>query len=119
MAIAAVPVRFGDNETALPREELATMTDYNIKIPSSLLSSLLGEGRGFGPLIEDVLNQLLEAQVTEQLGAERYERNSERGGYRNGVRYRTLYTRVGPVTLRVPQLRDGSFSTEIFGRYQR
>lgn len=95
------------------------MTDYNINIPGSLLSSLLGEGRGLGPLIEDILNQILEAQVTEHVGAERYERNSERGGYRNGVRTRTIYTRVGPLTLRVPQLRDGSFSTEIFGRYQR
>jgi len=36
-------------------------------------------------------------------------------------RYRTrqLYSRVGPLTLRVPQFRDGTFSTEIFQRYQR
>lgn len=34
-------------------------------------------------------------------------------------RARTLYTRVGPVTLLVPQTRDGSFSTDIFKRYQR
>ena len=40
-------------------------------------------------------------------------------GYRNGHRARTLYTRVGPVTLLVPQTRDGSFSTDIFKRYQR
>ena len=39
--------------------------------------------------------------------------------YRNGYRARQLYTRVGPVTLQVPQTRDGSFSTEIFKRYQR
>ena len=38
---------------------------------------------------------------------------------RNGVRSRTLDTRVGPVTLQVPQTRDGSFSPEIFKRYQR
>ena len=35
------------------------------------------------------------------------------------MRTRVLYTRVGPVRLRVPQFRDGAFSTEIFGRYQR
>jgi putative transposase len=38
---------------------------------------------------------------------------------RSGTRVRTLYTRVGPLSLQVPQLRDGSFSTEIFKRYQR
>ena len=35
------------------------------------------------------------------------------------MRPRTLYTRVGPVTLQVPQTRDGSFSPELFKRYQR
>ena len=40
-------------------------------------------------------------------------------GDRNGYRPRQLYTRVGPVTLQVPQTRDGSFSTDIFKRYQR
>lgn len=35
---------------------------------------------------------------------------------RNGTRVRTLYTRVGPVSLQVPQARDSSFSTDIFKR---
>jgi transposase-like protein len=74
---------------------------------------------GLAKLVEAVLNQILEAQVTEALGAERHERTEERAGYRNGTRARTLYTRVGPVTLQVPQTRDGSFSTDIFKRYQR
>ncbi len=50
---------------------------------------------------------------------ERYERQDERMGYRNGYRTRQLYTRVGPITLQVPQTRDGGFSTDIFQRYQR
>jgi putative transposase len=95
------------------------MTDYEIKLPGALLSSLMSDNTGFAQLIGSVLNQVLEAQATEQIGADRYERNADRGGYRNGVRTRVLYTRVGPVTLRVPQFRDGAFSTEIFGRYQR
>ena len=95
------------------------MTDYEIKLPGDLLSSLMSENTGFAQLIGSVLNQVLEAQATEQIGADRYERSADRGGYRNGVRPRVLYTRVGPVTLLVPQFRDGAFSTEIFGRYQR
>lgn len=54
--------------------------------------------------------------MTEALGAERHERTEEQAGYRNGTRARTLYTRVGPVTLLVPQTRDGSFPTDMFRR---
>lgn len=95
------------------------MTDYEVKLNREVMSNLLTSKDGLAQLIETALNQVLEAQVTEHLRAERYERSDERTGYRNGYRLRTLFTRVGPLTLRVPQLRDGSFSTEIFRRYQR
>ena len=86
----------------------------------ALLSNLLsGSKEGLGELMESVLNQILEAQAEEQIGAGRYERAESRTGYRNGYRPRRLYSRVGPLTLRVPQFRDGEFSTEIFQRYQR
>ena len=57
--------------------------------------------------------------MTEHLGAEPDERTEEREGYRNGHYTRSLVTRVGPLTLRVPRSRDGTFSTKIFQRYQR
>ena len=40
-------------------------------------------------------------------------------GHRNGYKPRKLNTRVGTLNLRVPQVRDGEFSTELFRRYQR
>ncbi len=96
------------------------MAEYEITVSDALLSNLLSGGKeGLGELVESVLNQVLEAQAEEQLGAGRYERSEGRTGYRNGYRTRQLYSRVGPLTLRVPQFRDGSFSTEIFQRYQR
>jgi putative transposase len=70
-------------------------------------------------LLEAILNQVLDAQVSEQLHAERYERPDERQGYRNGSRIRQLTTRVGTLTLRVPQVREGGFSPELFTRSQR
>ena len=94
------------------------MTDYNINVGKELLPELLSNQDGLAKLVESVLNQVLEAQASEILGADRYERTVVREGYRNGYRPRQLYTRVGPVTLRVPQTRDGSFSTDIFKRYQ-
>jgi len=95
------------------------MDGYEVSVGKDLLPGLLSGQDGLAKLVEGVLNQILDAQVTEALGARWHERTEERVGYRNGTRARTLYTRVGPVTLLVPQTRDGSFSTEIFQRYQR
>ena len=53
--------------------------------------------------------QLMELEVSQHLGAGRYERTAERTGERNGYRERTWDTRVGTLELRVPRVRDGSF----------
>jgi len=81
------------------------MAGYDINVGRDLLPGLLSGQNGLAKLVEAVLNQILEAQVTETLGADRHERSDERQGYRNGYRARTLYTRVGPVTLQVPRKR--------------
>lgn len=57
--------------------------------------------------------------MLEHLGADHHERSSDRTGYRNGYRELQRTTRVGTLTLRVPQTRDGRFSTDLFRRYQR
>jgi len=88
---------------------------------SSASSAVFPEG-GENPIariVEGYLNQLLDEQMADHLGAGRHERTDDRQGYRNGTRERQLFTRFGPVTLRVPQSRDGNFSTDIFQRYQR
>jgi len=95
------------------------MNDIDIKLNADELVGLLSKKEGLGDLVTSVLNQVLDHQMKEHLGAGRYEQNEERQGYRNGYRTRQLYTRIGTLTLRVPQTRDGSFSTEIFKRYQR
>ena len=59
------------------------MTEYELKVPGQLLSSLLSDKNGLAELLEAILNPILEAQAVEQLGAERYERSEERKGYRN------------------------------------
>jgi len=70
-------------------------------------------------IVERVIQTVLEAEMTAHLHAERYERNAERRGYRNGYKPRQLNTRVGTLTLQVPQDRGGTFSTQLFARYQR
>jgi len=95
------------------------MADYEVTLSGSKLKDLLTRDDGLQGLVEDVLNQVLEAQMTEHIGAGRHERSESRQAYRNGHRMRRLYSRVGPLSLRVPQSRGGGFSTEIFRRYQR
>jgi putative transposase len=57
-----------------------------------------------------VLSQaLMEVEVAQHIGAERYERGGERSGQRNGYRDRTWDTRVGSLELKVPRVRDGSY----------
>ncbi len=70
-------------------------------------------------IVERVIQELLEAEMTAHLHADPYERNATRTGYRNGYKPRQLNTRVGTLTLQVPQDRDGTFSTQLFARYQR
>lgn len=48
------------------------------------------------------LQEILEAEMTEHVGAERHERTGTRTGQRNGYKPRMLTTRVGTMTLMVP-----------------
>src|ERR1700730_243289 len=71
------------------------------------------------PLIQEVIQQVLEGEMDETVGAGKSERTANRQGYRSGYYGRTLVTRVGKLELRVPQDRQGRFRTEVFERYQR
>src|SRR3954447_25274453 len=70
-------------------------------------------------LVEEVVQRVLECEMEEALQAQKGERTTERRGYRSGYYPRTLVTRVGKLTLRVPQDRNGLFRTDVFERYQR
>lgn len=87
---------------------------------SAVSQSILTDDPDFLRLIvERVVQAVLEAEMTAHLHADPYERNANRTGYRNGYKPRQLDTRVGTLTLQVPQDRDGAFSTQLFARYQR
>ncbi|MDA8018224.1 MAG: IS256 family transposase [Thermoanaerobaculia bacterium] len=70
-------------------------------------------------LVRDAVQTILEAEMDACLQAGRGERTEQRLGCRAGYYTRTLITRVGKLELRVPQDRQGRFSTEVFERYQR
>jgi transposase-like protein len=82
-------------------------------------AALLDDPEFLRGLVQSALQAILDAEIEAHLGAGRYERTPGRTGYRNGSKPRTVHTRVGSLELRVPQDREGTFSTELFGRYQR
>jgi len=98
------------------------MAQLDITLDTELLHGLFTKDHrddSFSKLLEAILNQVLIAQSTEQLGAGPYERCDERLAYRNGFRDRELTTRIGTLNLRIPRHRNGLFSTTMFERYQR
>jgi putative transposase len=60
-----------------------------------------------------VLQELIELEASERIGAARYERTDTRVTDRNGARPRLLSTQAGDVQLRIPKLRKGSFFPSI------
>jgi hypothetical protein len=68
------------------------------------LKALAGGDQDFlRELIRRTVQEVLEAEMTDALGAAKSERTAGRNGYRSGYYGRSLITRVGKLELRVPQ----------------
>lgn len=78
---------------------------------SDLLDALrVGEGTDLvRELAQWALQQLIEAEASEKIGAGRYERTEGRLTERNGTRPKVLSTKAGDLALAIPKLRKGSF----------
>lgn len=79
------------------------LMEYLGKFGLEIESDFVREG------IRVLIQSVIEAEVTQRIGAERYERSPERVTQRNGYRERPYETRVGELTLRVPKLREGNY----------
>ena len=96
------------------------MTKTEAKPALAAVNALFSQSPdGLREIVRAVMQEMLEAEMTDALGAGKGERTAARLGYRSGYYTRTLVTRVGKLELRVPQDRNGRFSTELFERYQR
>jgi putative transposase len=96
------------------------MTTDHRRTDTQMAQEVLLDDAGFlAEVVQRVLQELLEAEMTEHVGAAPYERAAGRKGHRNGHKPRALRTRVGTLNLLVPQDREGTFSTRLFARYQR
>ena len=80
------------------------MTNEHRKPDVELAQEVLLDAPGFlREIVERVLQELLETEMTEHIGAAPYERTENRNGHRNGHKPRMLRTRVGTLNLLVPQ----------------
>ena len=95
------------------------MTQLKDKHRSREIQALVNDSDFFKDLVQNFLQQYLETELTEFLGAAPYERVKQRKGHRNGYKPRLLRTRVGTLNLLVPKDREGRFQTSLFERYQR
>ena len=97
------------------------MAQLNITLNQDEILQLLSESRedAFKKLFQDSLNSILQAESTQQLKAEKYERSEERTDSRNGCRERQLTTRIGTLDLKVSRHRNVPFKTLIFDNYKR
>jgi len=93
--------------------------DHRRSDAESVQGVLLDDPGFLREIVEKVVQRMLEAEMTEHVGAAPYERVEGRTGQRNGYKPRALRTRVGTLNLAVPQDREGTFSTRLFSRYQR
>ena len=75
------------------------------------ITELLAE-HGFDGLAQAVtvlLNEVMKLERDHALGAAPYQRSEDRKGHANGFKPRTINTRIGALTVAVPQARDIEF----------
>ena len=84
-------------------------------LPDSALSELLdalrvGDGTDLvRELAQWALQQLIDTEAAQRIGADRYERTDGRVTHRNGTRPRVLTTKAGDLQIGIPKLRAGSY----------
>jgi putative transposase len=95
-----------------------TMDKHKTKLPS-VETLVTGDRDLMKVLLKEALQEVLEGEMSEFLGAGPGERSEGRQGYRSGYYSRSWVTRIGKLELRVPRDRNGEFSSALFERYQR
>jgi putative transposase len=78
------------------------------------------DGDLFKAMLEVMARRVMEEELARHVGAERHERTQERRGHRNGYKPRSLKTRIGELSLQVPQTRGVEpYSPMLFAKWQR
>jgi len=88
----------------------AMIYENNCTLPKEYLEQFINQGlEGLPDLIRTLVNEAMQIERENFLGAKPYERSQERQGHANGYKPKTVKTRVGEVTFDIPQVREGGF----------
>lgn len=71
---------------------------------------------GMGEALQILFNEAMKCERSRHLQAAPYERHESRQGYANGFKDKTVKTRLGSLTLAIPQVRDSSFYPQALER---
>lgn len=89
-------------------------------LPSELLEQIAAQGFDVLPeLIRIVITAAMQAERQQYLRAAPYQHSPDRRGHANGYKPKTVKTRLGEITLDVPQVREGGFYPEALEKGQR
>ena len=87
-----------------------TSTKGNDTLMPELLKLVTSNGiDSMREVFQKLLNEAMKIERAEALGADPYERTSDRTGYANGFKPKTIQTRMGAITVEIPQARGISF----------
>ena len=80
------------------------------KLLEEILEEVLENGtEAILPVMQTLLNFAMKQERIQYLHAEPYERSEDRTGHANGYKDKTLETRMGSMTVKIPQVRGLSF----------
>jgi putative transposase len=87
-----------------------TYRQSDLTLPAEFLEEIAAQGFDALPeLIRTVMNEAMRIERQKYLGVAPYQRSPKRQGQANGFKPHTAKTRVGEITLAVPQVREGGF----------
>ena len=76
---------------------------------SGMLLQFMGSKDPMLNMLDWLCSQMMEAEISNQIGAEKHEQSQERTSHRCGFRTRRLDTRMGTMYLLVPKVRNGGY----------
>ena len=97
--------------------------DYNSEVKKcKTIDDVLGKNGLVQRLVKDVLENILEAEMDEHLGRDKYQRQSDiepsERNYRNGYSPKNLRSSFGTVDLDIPRDRKSEFEPQIVKKYE-
>lgn len=96
------------------------MARQDCEVIGRMMQEIFSKPDGAKRVVEALLAQMMDAEVSAHVSAGRHERTDLRRGHRNGFKPRTILTRVGELELSVPQVRGcDPYHPSMFAKWQR